>query len=71
MVGQTTDFNLAYFHRGNYIEAVNEKSETETISKVLYPPDKTSMGQELRLKQEYFLVSASTSWPAFRRHIPH
>ena len=55
----TTDFNLAYFNRGNYIEAVKEKSESESISKVLYPPDTTSMGQELRLKQEYFLVSAS------------
>jgi starch phosphorylase len=55
----TTDFNLAYFHGGNYIEAVKEKSESESISKVLYPPDSTRMGQELRLKQEYFLVSAS------------
>lgn len=55
----TTDFNLAYFNRGNYIEAVKEKSETETISKVLYPPNTTGMGHELRLKQEYFLVSAS------------
>ncbi len=55
----TEDFNLAYFNRGNYIEAVHEKSETETISKVLYPSDTTSMGRELRLKQEYFLVSAS------------
>ena len=55
----TTDFNLAYFHGGNYSAAVKEKSESETISKVLYPPDTTSMGQELRLKQEYFLVSAS------------
>jgi starch phosphorylase len=53
------DFNLDYFNRGNYIEAVQEKSETETISKVLYPSDTTSMGRELRLKQEYFLVSAS------------
>jgi starch phosphorylase len=53
------DFNLTYFNRGNYIEAVKEKSETETISKVLYPSDTTSMGRELRLKQEYFLVSAS------------
>jgi len=53
------DFNLTYFNRGNYIEAVKEKSETETISKVLYPADTTSMGRELRLKQEYFLVSAS------------
>jgi starch phosphorylase len=55
----TTDFNLTYFNRGNYIEAVKEKSESESISKVLYPPDTTSVGQELRLKQEYFLVSAS------------
>jgi glycogen phosphorylase len=55
----TSDFDLAYFNRGNYIEAVKEKSETETISKVLYPSDSTSMGRELRLKQEYFLVSAS------------
>jgi starch phosphorylase len=55
----TEDFNLTYFNRGNYIDAVQEKSETETLSKVLYPSDTTSMGRELRLKQEYFLVSAS------------
>jgi len=55
----SSDFNLAYFNSGNYIEAVKQKSETETISKVLYPSDTTSMGRELRLKQEYFLVSAS------------
>lgn len=55
----TADFNLAYFNRGNYIEAVKEKSETETISKVLYPNDTNRIGRELRLKQEYFLVSAS------------
>jgi starch phosphorylase len=67
----TTDFNLAYFHRGNYIEAVSEKSETETISKVLYPPDTTSMGQTLRLKQEYFLVSASLQDILARFHTTH
>ena len=55
----STDFNLAYFNRGDYIDAVKQKSETETISKVLYPSDITTMGRELRLKQEYFLVSAS------------
>jgi starch phosphorylase len=55
----TTDFNLTYFNRGNYIEAVKQKSETETLSKVLYPSDTTTMGRELRLKQEYFLASAS------------
>ena len=55
----TTDFNLTYFNRGDYIEAVKEKSETETISKILYPNDANRIGRELRLKQEYFLVSAS------------
>src|SRR5215813_11151380 len=55
----SSDFNLAYFNRGDYIDAVKQKSETETISKVLYPSDITTMGRELRLKQEYFLVSAS------------
>ena len=55
----TEDFNLSYFHSGNYIEAVKEKSASETLSRVLYPSDTTSMGRELRLKQEYFLVSSS------------
>ncbi len=55
----SSDFNLAYFNSGNYIDAVKEKSATETISKVLYPSDTTTMGRELRLRQEYFLVSAS------------
>jgi glycogen phosphorylase len=55
----TTDFNLTYFHDGNYIDAVKEKAESETLSKVLYPSETTNMGRELRLKQEYFLVSAS------------
>jgi starch phosphorylase len=55
----TQDFDLSYFNVGNYIEAVKGKSETETLSRVLYPSDSTSMGRELRLKQEYFLVSAS------------
>ena len=55
----SSDFNLAYFNSGNYIDAVKQKSETETISKVLYPSDTTNVGRELRLKQEYFLVSSS------------
>lgn len=53
------DFDLRYFNEGDYIGAVESKSETETISKVLYPNDATAMGRELRLKQEYFFVSAS------------
>lgn len=55
----TADFNLTYFNRGDYIEAVQEKSQSETLSRVLYPSDMTIRGRELRLKQEYFLVSAS------------
>ncbi|MCF8478810.1 MAG: glycogen/starch/alpha-glucan phosphorylase [Rhodospirillum sp.] len=55
----TQDFDLRYFNEGNYIEAVKEKTVSETLSKVLYPMDTTLMGQELRLKQEYFFVSAS------------
>jgi starch phosphorylase len=53
------DFNLKYFNEGNYIKAVEEKNESENLSKVLYPDDTTLMGRELRLKQQYFFVSAS------------
>ncbi|WP_139063995.1 glycogen/starch/alpha-glucan phosphorylase [Thiorhodospira sibirica] len=55
----TRDFNLEYFNEGDYIRAVKEKAESETISMVLYPNDATASGRELRLKQEYFFVSAS------------
>ncbi|MBI5917909.1 MAG: glycogen/starch/alpha-glucan phosphorylase [Nitrosomonadales bacterium] len=53
------DFELRYFNQGNYIQAVADKSESESLSKVLYPDDSTVMGRELRLKQQYFFVSAS------------
>src|SRR3569623_462154 len=53
------DFDLRYFNEGNYIKAVEEKNESENLSKVLYPDDTTLMGRELRLKQQYFFVSAS------------
>jgi len=55
----TRDFNLDYFNSGNYIKAVEEKNNSEVISKVLYPNDNTMSGKELRLKQEYFFVSAT------------
>lgn len=55
----TRDFNLRYFNEGDYIRAVADKSESETISMVLYPNDATAIGKELRLKQEYFFVCAS------------
>ena len=53
------DFDLKYFNEGNYIQAVGDKNESENLSKVLYPDDSTAMGRELRLKQQYFFVSAS------------
>ena len=55
----TRDFDLKYFNEGNYIKAVDVKNRSENLSKVLYPDDTTEMGRELRLKQEYFFVSAS------------
>jgi len=53
------DFDLKYFNEGNYIKAVEDKNESENLSKVLYPDDTTTMGRELRLKQQYFFVSSS------------
>lgn len=55
----TSDFDLRYFNEGNYIRAVDLKNRSENLSKVLYPDDSTLVGRELRLKQEYFFVSAS------------
>ncbi len=53
------DFNLAYFNSGDYVGAVEQKTNSEIISKVLYPNDNTFEGKELRLKQEYFFVAAT------------
>jgi starch phosphorylase len=53
------DFDLRYFNQGNYIQAVADKSASESLSMVLYPDDSTPEGRELRLKQQYFFVSAS------------
>ena len=55
----TRDFNLQQFNEGNYFKAVEQKTESENLSKVLYPDDSTQVGRELRLKQQYFFVSAS------------
>ena len=55
----TKEFDLRHFNDGNYERAVEERVETETISKVLYPNDASASGRELRLKQQYFFVSAS------------
>ena len=53
------EFDFDTFNRGGYVEAVQEKAESETISKVLYPNDETESGKELRLVQQYFFVSCS------------
>ncbi|GBU09640.1 glycogen phosphorylase [Gammaproteobacteria bacterium] len=51
--------NLGKFNQGDYFAAVEDKNYSENVSRVLYPDDSTSSGRELRLRQEYFLVSAS------------
>jgi starch phosphorylase len=53
------EFNFDYFNHGNYMKAVEDKQISENISKVLYPNDTTEQGKILRLKQQYFMVSAS------------
>jgi len=61
------DFDLAVFNSGGYVDAVREKAVGETVSKVLYPNDKTENGKELRLVQQYFFVSCSMR-DIIRRH---
>ncbi|MBU2648672.1 glycogen/starch/alpha-glucan phosphorylase [bacterium] len=62
----TREFNLQTFNDGDYIGAVFGKFHSETISKVLYPNDNNYEGKELRLKQQYFMVSASLQDVLFR-----
>jgi starch phosphorylase len=52
-------FDLALFNAGHYAEAVESTMRSENLTKVLYPSDSTPAGRELRLKQQYFLVSCS------------
>ena len=52
-------FDFKSFDQGDYEEAVRGKTESENISKVLYPNDNSMQGKELRLKQQYFFVSCS------------
>lgn len=60
-------FNLQDFNRGDYFSAIENRASTENVSRVLYPDDSTVAGRELRLRQEYFLVSASLQ-DIVRRH---
>mgnify|MGYP001602346574 FL=1 len=67
----TRDFDLAFFNEGNYIKAVEDKNASENLSKVLYPDDSTATGRALRLKQQYFFVSASLQDILFRYQKVH
>jgi len=55
----TDEFNLDEFNAGSYTEAVAAKNAAEQITMVLYPNDASENGKELRLRQQYFLASAS------------
>ncbi|MDG6855948.1 glycogen/starch/alpha-glucan phosphorylase [Glaesserella parasuis] len=60
-------FGLADFNRGDYFAAMSQQNSSENVSRVLYPNDSTYNGRELRLRQEYFLCSASVQ-DIVRRH---
>ncbi|WP_305046520.1 glycogen/starch/alpha-glucan phosphorylase, partial [Geoalkalibacter sp.] len=55
----TDEFNLGEFNAGAYPESVAAKNDAEKITMVLYPNDASESGKELRLRQQYFLASAS------------
>lgn len=62
------DMNL--FNQGDYLRALEQNAMAEVISKVLYPADNHPEGKSLRLRQQYFLVSASVQ-DIVRRHLRH
>ena len=67
----TDKFNLAEFNAGSYTDAVAAKNMAEQITMVLYPNDASEAGKELRLRQQYFLASASLQdviWRWVRDH---
>ena len=53
------EFNMSAFNQGDYLRAIEQRAMAENISKVLYPADNHYEGKSLRLRQQYFLVSAS------------
>lgn len=62
------DFDMTMFSRGEYVKATAAKAMAESISKVLYPADDHYEGKSLRLKQQYFFVSASIQ-SIIKRHL--
>lgn len=61
-------FDMKLFSQGEYLKAMEEKAMAESISKVLYPADDNYEGKSLRLKQQYFFVSASMQY-IVNRHL--
>ncbi|MBQ2903693.1 MAG: glycogen/starch/alpha-glucan phosphorylase [Clostridia bacterium] len=61
-------FDMTKFNQGDYMHAMEEKAMAEVISKVLYPADNHPEGKSLRLRQQYFLVSASVQ-DIVQRHL--
>ena len=61
-------FDMALFSRGEYVKAIEAKAMAEAISKVLYPADNHYEGKSLRLRQQYFFVSASIQ-SILKRHL--
>lgn len=58
----TERMDMEAFNKGQHVNAIAEKEKDELISKVLYPEDNNQEGKLLRLKQEYFLSSATVQW---------
>ena len=54
----TDDFDYSYFSKGEYLKSIEYRNSVEAISQVLYPDDSYEEGRILRLKQQYFFVSA-------------
>ncbi|MBQ7712733.1 MAG: glycogen/starch/alpha-glucan phosphorylase, partial [Clostridia bacterium] len=65
-----TDFDMHLFNQGEYLKAMENQALAESISKVLYPADNNVEGKMLRLKQQYFFVSASVQ-SILRNHLKY
>ncbi len=64
------DFDMSAFNQGEYLRAIEGRAMAENISKILYPSDNHIEGKSLRLRQQYFLVSASIQ-DILNRHLRH
>ena len=62
------ELDMALFNSGSYVKAMEQSAMAEAISKILYPADNTPEGKSLRLRQQYFLVSASIQ-DIIQRHL--